>query len=180
MFGVIEVHRMREEDLKKIVPAGAGGASPATGYQCAAERLRQAGYRVTSQRAQLLQLLVAGRQEGIHLDAEGLYAQAQEAGLDISLATVYRALAVFQELGLVSRHHFAHDGEREYYEASTNPSHHHFTCLGCGQVIEFQVPGVQSLVQDVATQLGVTLRQSSLYLVGYCSDCQDRMSHQGN
>jgi Fe2+ or Zn2+ uptake regulation protein len=145
--------------------------APATSYQCAVERLHEAGYRITQQRAQLLGLLVEECQEGKHLTADTLYARAQDVGLDISLATVYRALAVFKELGLVAQHHFSHDASREVYEVATWPTHHHFTCLGCGAVIEFEAPDVQDLAEDLAYRLGLQVCQASLYLQGYCHNC---------
>ncbi|MEA3334812.1 MAG: Fur family transcriptional regulator [Chloroflexota bacterium] len=143
-------------------------------YRCAADLLRQAGFRVTRQRAQLLALLVSDCQQGEHLDAESLHKRAHAGGLKISLATVYRTLALFKELGLVSQHHFVHDGTRDYYEAATRPTHHHFACLRCGQVLEFQTVDVQSLSQEVANELGVQIRHASLYVEGICPDCQRR------
>ena len=145
--------------------------SPGTSYQCAVERLHEAGYRITQQRAQLLTLLVEECQKGKHLDADTLHARAQDVGLDISLATVYRALAVFKELGLVAQHHFVHDANREVYEVATRPTHHHFTCLSCGAVIEFETPGVQDLAEELANLLGLRISQASLYLQGYCRNC---------
>lgn len=133
-------------------------------------RLRQAGYRVTQQRAQLLCLLAAGCEQGEHLDAESLHRRAGQAGMEISLATVYRTLAIFREVGLVAQHHFG----RDTYEAATYPTHHHFTCLRCGAVIEFDLPQVQALAQEAAAQLGVLVNQGSLYLDGYCPACQSQ------
>lgn len=142
-------------------------------YQCASERLHQAGLRVTQQRAQLLSLLVESHQIGEHLDAEALHARSLDAGMDVSLATVYRTLAVFKEVGLVAQHHFCHAGGRDLYEVATQPTHHHFTCLGCGEVIEFDAPDFHTLCDGIAQTLGVELTDASLYLNGLCPQCRE-------
>lgn len=150
------------------LPPTNGQASTAPARSSPFDLLRQAGYRVTQQRAQLLCLLAAGCEQGEHLDAESLHRRAGQAGMEISLATVYRTLAIFREIGLVAQHHFG----RDTYEAATYPAHHHFTCLRCGAVIEFEMPQVQALAREAAAQLGVAVTQGSLYIDGYCPACQ--------
>lgn len=145
---------------------------PDAGTSLPLQRLREAGYRITQQRAQLLSLLAEKSAQGEHLDAEGLHACAVKAGMDVSLATVYRTLAVFKKLGLVAPHHFAHKETREFYETVSNGGHHHFTCLGCGVVLEFNAPAVEAISKEVAEQLDVQVNQASLYLQGYCATCQ--------
>jgi Fur family transcriptional regulator, ferric uptake regulator len=73
-----------------------------------------------------------------HLDAETVYRQAQETDPNISLATVYRTLAVLKDEGLIEQRYLARDHAREHYEPVGAPEHYHFTCLDCRQVIEFQ------------------------------------------
>lgn len=144
-------------------------------YKCAAERLRESGHRITQQRAHLLSLLAASHERGEHLDAETLHKRALADGIDISLATVYRTLALFKELGLVSQHHFAHVADRDVYEAATSPTHHHFTCLRCGAVIEFEAPEAHKVWQALSEQLGIELNQARLYLEGLCADCRSQV-----
>ncbi|MCJ7807105.1 MAG: transcriptional repressor, partial [Dehalococcoidia bacterium] len=69
------------------------------------------GQRVTSQRRLILDIL---RHSEGHLDADELYRLAKEREPRISLATVYRNLNLFKELGLVEGRHFTED--HHHYE----------------------------------------------------------------
>jgi Fe2+ or Zn2+ uptake regulation protein len=59
------------------------------------DALRAAGRRLTSQRRLILEVLEESDQ---HLDAEALYEQVKVRDPDVSLATIYRTLAVFKEV----------------------------------------------------------------------------------
>ena len=71
-----------------------------------------------------------------HLDADGIWQRAGEMQAQLNLATVYRTLAVLKEMGLVQQRYFAREHKREIYESSLKPEHYHFTCLGCGGVVD--------------------------------------------
>ena len=73
------------------------------------------GKRVTGQRRLLLNLIQEA--EG-HLDADELYRQAKEREPKISLATVYRTLRLFKDLGLIEERHFVE--EHHHYEAKAS------------------------------------------------------------
>ena len=61
----------------------------------AALRLRTAGLRPTRQRLELAGLLF--RDGDRHFTAENLHAEAQDAGIQVSLATVYNTLHQFTD-----------------------------------------------------------------------------------
>jgi Fe2+ or Zn2+ uptake regulation protein len=63
--------------------------------------LRHAGLRATRQRIQLSSILFAKGNR--HLSAEDLHAEAETAGVHVSLATVYNALHQFTEAGCCAR-----------------------------------------------------------------------------
>ncbi len=125
------------------------------------------GMRLTPQRRTILQVL---DDSDIHLDAEALYHQAKERDPRISLATVYRTLAVLKEIGLVQQRHLSHEDQRGYYEIA-DPQHYHFTCLSCGQVIEFDTPLITQIQRELADDLGVQVIRARLHLEGYCAAC---------
>ena len=125
------------------------------------------GQRVTNQRRLLLQLL--RRSEG-HLDADELFRLAKERESRLSLSTVYRSLRLFKELGLIEEQHFAE--EHHHYEAKGSAEHHHLTCLGCGQVIEFQSPLIQRMRRAVGHEKGFEIAGAEVHMVGYCSRCR--------
>ena len=108
------------------------------------DALRSAGRRLTPQRRLILQVL---EESDGHLDADALYDRVKARDPDVSLATVYRTLAVLREIGLVEEHHLGQD--HGHYEAVGQAPHYHFTCRCCGRVIEFDTPLVSQIGQDL-------------------------------
>jgi Fur family ferric uptake transcriptional regulator len=128
------------------------------------------GRRLTSQRRLILGVL---EESSGHLDAEALFVRARARDPDISLATVYRTLAVLKEMGLVEEHRLGE--EHSHYEATHGHPHYHFVCLGCGGVIEFDAPQMKGISRDVSEREGVCITDVHLRLSGYCAQCQDDM-----
>lgn len=95
------------------------------------ERLRSAGLRPTVQRLSLSRLLFGKGDR--HVSAEALHAEAHEAGLKMSLSTVYNALNQFSEAGLLRE--IAVQGPRTYFHTRTSP-HHHFMDEASGRMFD--------------------------------------------
>lgn len=128
---------------------------------------QSAGMRLTSQRCLVMEVLEANDE---HLDAEALYDQAKVLDPNISLATVYRTLGVLKEMGLVEEHRLGE--EHSHYESVRHEPHYHFSCLGCGRVIEFGTSLVTQIEQELVEQEGIYVVNAHLHLSGYCSQCQ--------
>jgi Fe2+ or Zn2+ uptake regulation protein len=137
------------------------------------DTFRATGRRWTSQRRLILGVL---EESNIHLDAETLFVRAKARDSDISLATVYRTLAVLKEMGLVEEHRLGE--EHAHFEAVRDQPHYHFVCLGCGQVIEFDAPQMAQIEQDVSERESVCVTNIHLRLSGYCAQCQETMGGQ--
>jgi len=90
-------------------------------YAPVLERLRGAGLRPTRQRLALARLLFDGRDR--HVTAEMLHAEAAEASIRVSLATVYNTLHQFTGAGLL-REVVVEPG-RSYFDTNIS-DHHHF------------------------------------------------------
>ena len=88
---------------------------------CLTAVLRMAGLRPTRQRVALAELLLGGPHR--HVSAEQLHLEAQDARVNVSLATVYNTLHQFQEAGLLRE--VAVDASRSYFDTDTS-DHHHF------------------------------------------------------
>lgn len=84
--------------------------------------LNTAGLRPTRQRTTLGVLLFRG--EHRHVTADGLYREALDTGVSLSLATVYNALNQFADAGLLRR--FAIDGTRTYFDTDAGDNHHFY------------------------------------------------------
>ncbi|QGM47304.1 iron response transcriptional regulator IrrA [Methylocystis heyeri] len=94
-------------------------------------RLRSVGLRPTVQRLSLSRLLFGKGDR--HVSAEALHAEAREAGLQMSLSTVYNSLNQFARAGLLRE--IAVQGPRTYFHTRTSP-HHHFMDQATGRMFD--------------------------------------------
>ena len=69
----------------------------------------------------------------LHPSAEMVHEMLREEHPDISLATIYRNLALFKSQGLIQSVGTVNGSER--FDADTRP-HVHFICTACGAVID--------------------------------------------
>lgn len=107
-----------------------------------------------------------------HLDARELYRTAAEKDPRISLATVYRNLRLFKELGLVEERRL--DEVHCYYEIKRAPEHYHMVCTACGRVVEFESSLVSDLAAEVQRNSDFDVTRAVLYLEGYCPECKGK------
>lgn len=95
------------------------------------ERLRASGLRPTRQRVALADLLFAKGDR--HVTVEELHSEALDAGVPVSLATVYNTLHQFTGAGMIRV--LAVEGARTYFDTNTS-DHHHFFIEGDNEVID--------------------------------------------
>ena len=100
-------------------------------------RVRDAGLRPTRQRLSLASLLFAKGDR--HLTAEELHEEARDAGVTVSLATVYNTLHQFTEAGMLRI--LAVEGARTYFDTNTS-DHHHFYIEGENRVLDIDTASV--------------------------------------
>lgn len=70
------------------------------------------------------------------MSAETLHDEAHNAGVRVSLATIYNTLHQFQQAGLLRE--LAIEGQRSYFDTNTS-NHNHFYVEDLGQLID--IPG---------------------------------------
>ncbi len=119
------------------------------------------GMRMTDQRRVVARVLSAAED---HPDVEELYHRAAAVDPNISLATVYRTVRLFEEAGVVERHDFG-DGRSRYEEAG-NDHHDHLINIKTGQVIEFFDAEIEKMKEALAEKLGYKLVGHKLELYG--------------
>jgi Fur family iron response transcriptional regulator len=98
------------------------------------ERLKRAALRPTRQRTALASLMFTGGDR--HMTAEQVYAEAQAAGVQVSLATVYNTLNQFTEAGLLRE--VVMGPGKSYFDTNTT-EHHHFYFEQTGELCD--IPG---------------------------------------
>jgi Fe2+ or Zn2+ uptake regulation protein len=126
----------------------------------------EAGLRLTSQRRLILDVL---RDSDEHLEADAVHERAKRHAPALSLATVYRTLALLKKMGLVEEHRLGEG--HSHYEAVQEQPHYHFTCQRCGKVIEFDTPLVAEVKRELFGRRGIHVTMAHLHLAGYCRDC---------
>jgi Fur family iron response transcriptional regulator len=105
-------------------------------------RLRHAGLRPTRQRVELASLLFQSGDR--HVTAESLHDEVSDAGVKISLATVYNTLHQFTGAGLLRQ--VIVDSARSYFDTNTG-DHQHFFLENEGMLID--IPGESIAVAGV-------------------------------
>jgi len=133
------------------------------------EMLWDAGYRVTRQRALVLDAVCAG--DG-HTAFGDIYLRVQRLDPTIDRSTVYRALRLFIELGLVLPAETG--GDETYYEVARPQPHHHLVCRQCNNEWEIDGEALQTMFQEVEARHAFEVRTDHLVLFGTCSGCRER------
>ena len=165
---VHSVHDPAHISELRIAPTYAAGVStpPATrdstvAFDEAVERVRAAGGRITRARRVLLEDLydLGGR-----VTAEEL----AERHADIDLATVYRSLAHFEEVGVIEHVHLGHGpAAYRWAGARTIPA----VCDGCGAVVDIPAEELDAVAARLEQAYGLRLSLGHFALAVRCSAC---------
>ncbi len=117
--------------------------------------------RMTDQRRVIAQVL---SEADDHPDVEEVYRRATKIDDQISIATVYRTVRLFEEADILERHDFR-DG-RSRYELVTENHHDHMIDIESGEVIEFLDEEIEKLQTEIARKLGYKLVDHRMELYG--------------
>lgn len=117
--------------------------------------------RMTDQR-RIIALVLSDAED--HPDVEEVYRRSTEIDNQISIATVYRTVRLFEEADILERHDFR-DG-RSRYELVTESHHDHMIDIESGEVIEFVDEDIEALQKAIAKKLGYKLIDHRMELYG--------------
>ena len=131
------------------------------------ERFRRSGYTLTSQRKAVLEAL--GESRG-HPSAEDVYLLVKQKNPRVALGTVYQALGVLEEIGVIEAKHWSESPTR--YDLNLGP-HLDIRCLRCGEVSE--VPGVHfdGLEEGIRAATPYEVKRATVVVEGLCPACRD-------
>lgn len=138
--------------------------------------LQQRGFKVTAQRSLLLQVLAA---QSTYLDAEEIYELAHAQDASVSLATVYRTLNLFAELGLVDHRYVEPEHRREVFRMADGPEQHYLTCLRCGTRVLIATDLLNDMVHALVERKGVSVTSACACFTGYCPECTTALAREG-
>lgn len=128
--------------------------------------LRNAGLRVTSPRLAVLSVVDSRP----HIAAENVAAQVRERLGAVSTQTVYDALRVCTDVGLMRRIEPA--GSPARYERRAGDNHHHLVCRHCGRIEDVDCAIGQAPCLHVDHDRGFEIDEAEVMYWGTCPECR--------
>ncbi len=139
------------------------------------------GYKTTSQRTLVYEVLSENKNQ--HLSTEEVYELIKKKNSNMGIATIYRTLQLFEEIGLVYKHNFD-DGCSRYEILSPNSNevhqHHHLLCKKCGRIIEVKEDLMNSLEEMIEKQYNFEILNHVVKFTGICDLCRNKENEDGN
>ncbi len=130
--------------------------------------LGEAGYRAGGARSAVVEAI--GREGGC-LSAEEVSERVRAAGKRVGTASVYRALSVLREVGLL--HGVSMPGAPLRYELVLpgGDHHHHLVCDRCGETVGFEDPELEAAIARLSERVPYAIAAHDVTLRGTCPSC---------
>ena len=119
------------------------------------------GIKLTDQRKIIAKVM---SDSSDHPDVDELYKRVLKIDSKISIATVYRTVKLFEEIGILAKHDFK--GGKARYEELSEGHHDHLIDIKTGEIIEFVDEDIEKLQKKVAEKYGYDLVDHKLELYG--------------
>ena len=131
-----------------------------------ADLLREQGIQVTAQRLAVLRAVSAHP----HITADGVTEIARAEIGAISRQSVYDALGVLADSGLIRR--IQPVGSPALYEDRVGDNHHHIVCRDCGSVVDVDCAVGAAPCLTAADAQGYEIDEAEVAYWGRCPDCR--------
>jgi len=122
------------------------------------------GLRTTLPRLRVLD--VFHRSTTRHLSAEDIYRELLSMGESMSLSTVYKVLAQFEQVGVLSRSELGQSHTVFELIDPTSQRHGHLLCITSGDVTELHLPDLEHTLRELAQAHGMNLTHWALTVWG--------------
>lgn len=122
--------------------------------------------KITPQRTALFEDMIDYRD---HPTAETVYKRVREKLPNISYDTVNRTLLSFAEMGIIKQ--IETRGSAKRFDADIE-QHHHFQCIRCGRITDFEDEGYNRLKMPETLPEGFIVLDKRVFLEGICSNCR--------
>lgn len=133
-----------------------------------AQILREKGLKVTPQRIAVYNMLMNTYE---HPNAEMIYKTLEPTNPTMSLATVYKTLDFFKQLGLVQELNVGEPSSR--YDAVVQ-CHPHTVCKVCGKVEDLHMEQLTEVAKKLVPDLDFDVEMEQLILYGTCGACRKK------
>lgn len=135
--------------------------------------LKSKGYKLTAQRECILGIIIENKDK--HLTVDEIYKYVYEKNRTIGIATVYRTILLFEELGVISKLIF--DDRIIRYELSSldeEHTHHHLICVKCNKIMEVKEDLLEELEKQVEDKYEFKILDHNLKILGICNKCNNQ------
>ena len=88
----------------------------------------------------------------------------------IGLTSIYRALDLFESLGIVFK--ISNGSSVKYRLCDIEDHHHHIICKACGDVVELDFCDISDLSKKVTESTGYQVTDHQLNFYGFCKACK--------
>ena len=137
----------------------------------------EAGLRRGEARRSVVELLAG---EGCCLTAQEIRDRLRDRGESVGTASVYRALELLAEIGLVQRLELGEGGTRFEAAIPGGEHHHHVVCEACGRISAFEDEALERAIGRLASRLEHQVSGHDVVIHGRCSSCARRRSPRGS
>lgn len=131
--------------------------------------LAQHGHRPGGARTAVVDAL--GRHGGC-LDADELVGKLRRDGKRVGVASVYRALGLLAEIGVLQRVPLAGGSARYELVGPGGDHHHHLICDDCGATTAFEDEALERAIGRLSRRTAYAVQAHDVTLHGTCPDCQ--------
>ena len=133
-----------------------------------AAKLRAEGFKVTPQRLAIYQALL---EYDKHPTAECVYRNLHPTYPTMSLATVYKTMDIFKQIGLVRILNVGDDSNRYDYDVAP---HTHICCSVCGRIEDVYDVDLGKIYTKVKTSSGYEVTNDHISFKGICPQCLEQ------
>jgi Fur family transcriptional regulator, ferric uptake regulator len=131
-----------------------------------AAMLRERGYRITPQREAILREVLSSRG---HITPQDVARRVQRRMPAVNASTVYRTLAMLEDVGVVRHAHLERGAESH---RASEVEHVHLTCSRCGLEDDLSMEEADSLKELVRRHRGFLPDLTHFAISGLCARCQ--------
>ncbi len=126
------------------------------------------GLRITHQRTEIFRALVKYTN---HPTTGNVFDLVRKHLKTISIDTVYRTIATFEEYGLIKRIHHINNATRFDINIS---NHHHLVCSKCHKIEDFYWPDFDKMKPPKSVSDWGRVEVKHVVINGLCSECKKK------
>lgn len=129
------------------------------------------GLRSTRPRRLIAERLAELAAQGDDFATDELWRDLQQQDPGLGRATVFRAVDVLAERGVLDRVSFA-DGTHRYRVCDPHIHHHHMTCIQCRRIVDVPACLSSDVLARIERETDFAIEGHAIELYGRCPSCR--------